>query len=91
MSSVHAAVAVSYWIEAQTGWSIKEFVDTLRRYLAVQVQAGTQVLTAIIDVWIWQQSATVQWTSQLPQHSGRLACVVALLYVDEQHRLEGGW
>ena len=33
-------------IEAQTGWSIKKFVRTARRYRNVQIRAGRQILTA---------------------------------------------
>ena len=41
-----AALAVSHWIEHQTGWSIKKFVRTARRYRTVKIQAGRQILTA---------------------------------------------
>ena len=41
-----AAMAVSHWIETQTGWSIKKFVRTARRYRTVQIQAGKHTLTA---------------------------------------------
>ena len=30
-------MAVSHWIEHQTGWSIKKFVRTARRYRTVQI------------------------------------------------------
>jgi len=43
---VFAALAVSHWIEHQTGWSIKKFVRTARRYRTVQITAGQHVLTA---------------------------------------------
>ena len=33
-------MAVSHWIEHQTGWSIKKFVRTARRYRTVQIKAG---------------------------------------------------
>ena len=46
LTIVFAAVAVSYWIETQTGWSIKKFVRTARRYRTVQIKAGRQTLTA---------------------------------------------
>jgi hypothetical protein len=46
LSIVFAALAVSHWIEHQTGWSIKKFVRTTRRYRTVQIKAGRQVLTA---------------------------------------------
>ncbi len=46
LTIVFAALAVSHWIEHQTGWSIKKFVRTARRYRTVQIQAGPQTLTA---------------------------------------------
>jgi hypothetical protein len=46
LTVVFAAMAVSHWIEAQTGWSIKKFVRTARRYRTVTIQAGNQTLTA---------------------------------------------
>jgi DDE family transposase len=46
LSIVFAALAVSHWIEHQTGWSIKKFVRIARRYRTVQIRAGRQTLTA---------------------------------------------
>jgi transposase len=46
LSVVFAALAVSHWIEHQTGWSIKKFVRTARRYRTVTIQAGSHSLTA---------------------------------------------
>jgi transposase len=46
LTIVFAALAVSHWIEHQTGWSIKKFVRTARRYRTVTIQAGRQTLTA---------------------------------------------
>ncbi|HME74462.1 MAG TPA: IS1634 family transposase, partial [Mycobacterium sp.] len=46
LSVVFAALAVSHWIEHQTGWSIKKFVRTARRYRTVTIQAGSHTLTA---------------------------------------------
>jgi hypothetical protein len=46
LTIVFAALAVSHWIEHQTGWSIKKFVRTTRRYRTVQIRAGRQTLTA---------------------------------------------
>jgi hypothetical protein len=43
---VFAAMAVSHWIEHQTGWSIKKFVRTARPYRTLTIQAGRQILTA---------------------------------------------
>lgn len=40
------ALAVGRWIEAQTGWSIRKFVKTARRYRTIQIQAGRQAITA---------------------------------------------
>ena len=41
-----AAVAVSWLVENRTGWSIRRFVQTARRYRTVQIHAGAQLLTA---------------------------------------------
>lgn len=38
--SLRAALAVSRWIENQTGWSSRKFVRTARRYRTIQIQAG---------------------------------------------------
>jgi Transposase DDE domain len=46
LSIVFAALAVSRWIEAKTGWSIRKFVKTTRRYRTVQIQAGDHLITA---------------------------------------------
>jgi hypothetical protein len=46
LSIVFAALAISHWIEHQTGWSIKKFIRTARRYRTVQIKAGQQILTA---------------------------------------------
>ena len=46
LSIVVAAMAVSHYIENQTGWSIKKFVRTARHYRTVKIKAGRQILTA---------------------------------------------
>jgi transposase len=46
LTIVFAALAVSRWIEARTGWSIRKFVKTARRYKSIEIQAGTHVITA---------------------------------------------
>jgi Transposase DDE domain len=46
LTIVFAALAVSRWIEHQTGWSIRKFVKTARRYRTIQIQAGTRTITA---------------------------------------------
>jgi len=46
LTIVFAALAVSHFIEHQTGWSIKKFVRTARRYHTVRIKAGRQILTA---------------------------------------------
>jgi Transposase DDE domain len=46
LTIVFAALAVSRWIENTTGWSIRKFVKTARRYRTIQIQAGDQVITA---------------------------------------------
>jgi hypothetical protein len=39
-------MAVSHWIENTTGWSIRKFVRTARRYRTIEIQAGPHVITA---------------------------------------------
>ena len=46
LTIVFAALAVSRWIEAQTGWSIRKFVRTARRYRTIEIQAGRHTITA---------------------------------------------
>ena len=46
LTIVFAAMAVTHWIERETGWSIKKFVRTARRYRTITIQAGRQTLTA---------------------------------------------
>ncbi len=46
LTIVFAALAVSRWIEHQTGWSIRKFVKTARRYRTIQIQAGQHLITA---------------------------------------------
>jgi hypothetical protein len=46
LTVVFAALAISRWIEERTGWSIKKFVRTTRRYRTIQIQAGNQTITA---------------------------------------------
>jgi hypothetical protein len=44
LTIVMAALAVSHWLERQTGWSIKKLVKTLRRYRTIAVQTGDHIL-----------------------------------------------
>jgi hypothetical protein len=46
LTIVFAALAVSRWIEHATGWSIRKFVKTARRYRTIQIQAGDHIITA---------------------------------------------
>ena len=46
LTIVFAALAVSCWIENQTGWSIRKFVRTARRYRTIEIQAGPHTITA---------------------------------------------
>jgi hypothetical protein len=46
LTIVFAALAVSRWIESRTGWSIRKFIKTARRYRTVHIRAGDQILTA---------------------------------------------
>ena len=68
-----AALAVSHWIEHQTGWSIKKFVQTLRRYRTVTIRAGNHTLTAAdpLPADIQDVLATITTATEAPSHSGR--------------------
>ncbi len=44
LTIVFAAMAVSHWIETTTGWSIKKFVTTARRYRTTWAKIGTQTV-----------------------------------------------
>lgn len=46
LNIVFAALAISRWIESQTGWSIKKFVTTTRRYRTIEINAGGHTITA---------------------------------------------
>ena len=46
LTVVFAALAVSKFIEDATGWSIKKFVRTARRYRTIEIQAGAHTITA---------------------------------------------
>jgi hypothetical protein len=46
LTIVFAALAVTRWIEARAGWSIRKFVKTARRYREITIQAGQQTITA---------------------------------------------
>jgi hypothetical protein len=46
LTVVLAAMAVSRWIEKTTGWSIRRFVKTARRYRTIEIQAGPHIITA---------------------------------------------
>jgi hypothetical protein len=46
LTVVFAALAVSRWIEHQTGRSFRKFMKTARRYRTIQIQAGPHLITA---------------------------------------------
>jgi hypothetical protein len=46
LTIVFAALAVSRWIENQTGWSIRKFIRTTRRYRTIEIRAGDHTITA---------------------------------------------
>jgi hypothetical protein len=46
LTIVFAALAVSRWIEDRTGWSIRKFVRTTRRYRTIDIQVGAHTITA---------------------------------------------
>ncbi len=46
LTIVFAALAVSRQIEHQTGWSIRKFIKTARRYRTIEIQAGQHATAA---------------------------------------------
>jgi hypothetical protein len=46
LNIVFAALAITRWLEDTTGWSIKKFVRTARRYRTIHIQAGNHTITA---------------------------------------------
>jgi hypothetical protein len=46
LTIVFAALAVSRWIENTTGWSIKRFVTTARRFHTIEIQGCDHTITA---------------------------------------------
>ena len=46
LTVVFAALAVGRLVEERTGWSIRRFVRTARRYRTVQIRARQQLITA---------------------------------------------
>jgi len=46
LTIVFAALAVARWLENASGWSIRKLVKTMRRYRTVQIQVGSQIVTA---------------------------------------------
>jgi hypothetical protein len=69
---VFAALAVSHWIELQTGWSIKKFVQTIRRYRTLTIRAGNHTLTAAdpLPADIQDVLATITTAAEAPSDSG---------------------
>lgn len=46
LTIVFTALAVARWIENQTGWSIRRFVKTTRRYRTIDIRASGRTITA---------------------------------------------
>ena len=72
LSIVFAALAVSHWIEHQTGWSIKKFVQTLRRYRTVTIRAGNLILTAAdpLHASVHDALAAITTAAEIPNATG---------------------
>jgi len=72
LSIVFTALAVSHWIERQTGWSINKFVKTLRRYRTVTIRAGNHTLTAVepLPADLQEALATITTLADAPRDSG---------------------
>jgi hypothetical protein len=66
LSIVVAAMAVSHYIETQTGWSIKKFVRTARRCRTVKIKAGNHTLTAADPLPDDLRAALTQIRQEIP-------------------------
>jgi hypothetical protein len=66
LSVVFAALAVGRLVEDRTGWSIRRFVRTARRYRTVQIRASQQLITAADPV-----PADLQKALAKIHHAGR--------------------
>ena len=74
LSIVFAALAVTRHVEAATGWSIKRFVRTARRYRTVHIKAGAHILAAQDPLPDDLRDVLAQITS--PDKRGRSRCGV---------------
>jgi transposase len=66
LTIVFAALAVSHWIETTTGWSIRKFVRTARRYRTITIQAGPHAITAADPVPVDLQEALAKISTARP-------------------------
>ena len=46
LTIVFAALAITRFIDNRTGWSLRKFLRTARRYRTVQIRVGQHTLTA---------------------------------------------
>ena len=46
LTIVFAALAITRIVESRTGWSIRKFVTTTRRYRTITIAVGQQTITA---------------------------------------------
>ena len=84
-----AALTISRWIEDTTGWSIRKFVRTARRYRTIEIQAGTHTITAADPLpttfatpWTASTTASVRTDVKRPcqvVHGVELVCPVLVL------------
>jgi hypothetical protein len=68
LTIVFAALAVSRLVEDHTGWSIRRFVQTARRYRTVQIHAGGRLLTAADPLPDQLQQALARINGPGPAH-----------------------
>ncbi len=92
LTIVMAALAVSNWIETTTGWSIRTFVKTTRRYRTITIQAGDHTITAADPLPTTSPkpstpSAHAGWTLNEPSQDDHRRRVLG--GSDRQQRVEG--
>ena len=73
LTIVFAALAVSHWIERQTGWSIRKFVRTIAATAPCRSAPETTNLTAAdpLPDDLREALATITTAAEAPSDSGR--------------------
>ena len=80
-----AALAVSRFVEDATGWSIRKFVRTARRYRTVKIRLGQHQLTAEDPLPAHLREALTQINRTAPHQFGPSRVDVARALSERLH------